>query len=133
MYITVHRDACLDPDDVDAMLHGRLEPASLHGMEQHVAMCSRCRELLSALAQIEGLVAPSSDERFGRYVVATPRGEGAMGAVYAAYDPELDRKVALKILRQDGRAHSERERVQDRLRGEAQAMAQLAHPNVVAV
>ncbi|HEY0986672.1 MAG TPA: tetratricopeptide repeat protein, partial [Kofleriaceae bacterium] len=143
------------------MLHGRLEPASLRVMEQHVAMCSQCRELLSALAQIETLVPPGaggepagvaddsalasttpqldgeaelgSGERIGRYVVARPLGAGAMGEVYAAHDPELDRKVALKILRRDGLACGERERVQDRLRREAQAMAQLAHPNVVAV
>ena len=67
----------------------------------------------------------------GRYVVLGPVGRGAMGEVYAAYDPELDRKVAIKLLlakggasRLDGRA---------RLLREAQAIARLSHPNVVVV
>ena len=38
-------------------------------------------------------------EQVGRYVVLNLLGQGAMGGVYAAYDPELDRKVALKLLR----------------------------------
>jgi tetratricopeptide (TPR) repeat protein len=56
-----------------------------------------------------------------------------MGAVYAAYDPELDRKVALKLLRRDGDPRVPIERRQSRLLREAQAMAKLSHPNVVAV
>jgi tetratricopeptide (TPR) repeat protein/predicted Ser/Thr protein kinase len=67
----------------------------------------------------------------GRYVVEARLGSGAMGTVYAGHDPELERKVALKILRRG--APGERERTQDVLRREAQAMAQLAHPHVVTV
>jgi tRNA A-37 threonylcarbamoyl transferase component Bud32/tetratricopeptide (TPR) repeat protein len=53
-----------------------------------------------------------------------------MGVVYAAYDPELDRKLALKLLRRlPATAGGE----QARLLREGQAMARLAHPNVVAV
>src|SRR5689334_1357468 len=99
-----HRDECLAPDDVVAMLQGRLEPGSLGVVEQHVAVCSACRELLSALAQIEAPVGPavaddggtastmpsddelaelSSGQYFGRYVILAPLGAGAMGAVYA--------------------------------------------------
>ena len=55
-------------------------------------------------------------------------GTGGMGQVYAAYDPKLDRKVALKVLH-DGREQGE----QPRLVREAQALARLTHPNVVAV
>jgi tetratricopeptide (TPR) repeat protein/predicted Ser/Thr protein kinase len=66
----------------------------------------------------------------GRYVVVGVLGEGGMGVVYAAYDPELDRKVAVKLVRarrdDDPDAHT-------RLLREAQALAQLAHPNVVTV
>ncbi|MDC0667100.1 serine/threonine-protein kinase [Nannocystis radixulma] len=63
----------------------------------------------------------------GRYVVLGPRGTGAMGVVYDAYDPELDRKVALKLLRShDGASTS-------RMIREARALAKLSHANVVTV
>lgn len=64
----------------------------------------------------------------GRYVVIRPIGSGGMGAVYVAYDPELDRKVALKLLHGEPSAKHRRG-----LLMEAQAMARLTHPNVVAV
>ncbi|NOZ95442.1 MAG: serine/threonine protein kinase [Acidobacteria bacterium] len=64
----------------------------------------------------------------GRYVVLERIGSGGMGVVYAVYDRELGRKVALKVLH----GHSD-ERSGQRLLREAQAMAKLAHPNVVAV
>ncbi|MEZ4383819.1 MAG: serine/threonine-protein kinase [Nannocystaceae bacterium] len=65
----------------------------------------------------------------GRYVVLDHLGSGAMGSVFAAYDPELERRVALKVLRERSADESSRLRM---LR-EAQAMARLQHPNVVAV
>ncbi len=67
--------------------------------------------------------------RLGRYVLLDPLGEGGMGIVYAAYDPELDRKVAIKLIR--SRIADSEARI--RLLREAQAMAKLSHVNVVAV
>jgi tetratricopeptide (TPR) repeat protein len=67
----------------------------------------------------------------GRYVVLGLVGRGGMGEVYAAYDPELDRKVAVKLLRvKAGNGVSLAEGRQRTLR-EAQAIARLSHPNVV--
>jgi eukaryotic-like serine/threonine-protein kinase len=66
----------------------------------------------------------------GRYVVVSKLGAGGMGIVYAAYDPELDRKIALKLLR--GTAVEDAD-ARDRLLREAQALARLSHPEVVAV
>ncbi len=65
----------------------------------------------------------------GRFEIGARRGAGAMGVVYEARDPELDRKVALKVLRA---ADLDPRRV-ERLVVEARALAKLRHPNVVAV
>ncbi|HVE87244.1 MAG TPA: protein kinase, partial [Myxococcales bacterium] len=69
----------------------------------------------------------------GRYVVLHEVGRGGMGVVYAAYDAELDRKVAIKVLRgSSGNAARDHDR-QARLLREAQAMARIDHPNVLSV
>jgi eukaryotic-like serine/threonine-protein kinase len=68
----------------------------------------------------------------GRYVVIDRLGEGGMGVVYTAFDPELDRKVAIKLL-QAKAGGSQSTGDQAWLLREAQAMARLAHPNVVSV
>jgi tetratricopeptide (TPR) repeat protein len=62
----------------------------------------------------------------GRYLVTGLIGEGGAGIVYAAYDPELDRKLAIKLVRPLAQT-------QARLLREAQAMARVSHPNVVVV
>src|SRR3954470_9604696 len=67
----------------------------------------------------------------GRYVVLERIGSGGMGVVYAAYDPELDRKVALKLFRPD-RAGAAGEAAL-RLPREGQVRARLSGPHVVAV
>jgi serine/threonine protein kinase/tetratricopeptide (TPR) repeat protein len=66
----------------------------------------------------------------GRYVILDVIGRGGMGAVYAAYDPELDRKLAIKLILAPRRGDDED---QQRLLREAQATAQLNHPNVITV
>jgi hypothetical protein len=72
--------------------------------------------------------------RVGRFMVLKRLGAGGMGVIYAAYDPHLDRKVALKFLRGDvveGSHHSADARA--RLIGEAQAIARVTHPNILSV
>ena len=66
----------------------------------------------------------------GRYVVLDKIGIGGMGVVYAAYDPELDRKLALKLLSATDDVTSIRRR---RLLREAKAMARFTHANVITV
>ncbi|MBL8623434.1 MAG: serine/threonine protein kinase, partial [Myxococcales bacterium] len=63
--------------------------------------------------------------RIGRFVVERALGAGGMGEVYLARDPELSRAVAIKVLHDRGDGL--------RLLREAQALARLAHPNVVAI
>ena len=77
---------------------------------------------------------PVGDERevpsrIGRYLVLDCLGHGGMGVVLEAFDPDLDRRVALKLLRSERSLGSSRLR----LLREAQAMARLSHPNVVQV
>jgi tetratricopeptide (TPR) repeat protein/predicted Ser/Thr protein kinase len=67
----------------------------------------------------------------GRFVVLDRLGTGGMGVVYSAYDPELDRKVALKLVLAGLPATGGSSRA--RLLREAQSMAQLSHPNVAAI
>ncbi len=67
--------------------------------------------------------------RIGRFVIVGELGSGGMGIVYAAHDRELDRRVALKVLR--GAAATDEERI--RMLREGQAMARVTHPNVITV
>lgn len=75
------------------------------------------------------LFGSATPAKLGRYVLLEQRGDGGMGVVHAAYDPELHRKVALKILH-PGQHH---DRAHERLIAEARALAKLDHPNVVKV
>ncbi|WP_394834250.1 tetratricopeptide repeat protein [Pendulispora rubella] len=68
----------------------------------------------------------------GRYLVIDLIGTGGMGSVYRAYDPKLNRSVALKLLRVRPSTTDE-ESPQPRLLREAQALAQVVHPNVVSI
>lgn len=77
--------------------------------------------------------APSeAPAKIGRFLVLRVIGSGGMGVVYSAYDEELDRRVAIKLLHGGlrGELHS---LGQARLLREAQAMARVAHPNVAAI
>ncbi|MFL5356784.1 tetratricopeptide repeat protein [Archangium sp.] len=68
----------------------------------------------------------------GRYLVLERLGAGGMGEVYAAFDPQLNRKVAIKLLLPGGEG-LERNEARPRLMREAQSMARLSHPNVLPV
>src|SRR6185436_5816220 len=147
-------NVCPDEEDIAGFLRGCLEIQGKRTVEAHVARCRDCRELLSALArasvdELRGVadsvsptlpVDPTTSEtelaaggQFSRYVVLDWLGAGGMGVVYSAYDPDLNRRVALKVLRNDSADPVDRGPVRDLLLQEAQAMAQLAHPNVVTV
>lgn len=73
---------------------------------------------------------PAPEQKVGRYPVIGTLGEGAMGVVYEGFDEGLKRAVAIKLIRNDvwDGGHAE-----VRFRREAQALARLSHPNVVAV
>jgi tetratricopeptide (TPR) repeat protein/predicted Ser/Thr protein kinase len=69
-----------------------------------------------------------AQSQLDRFVILERLGSGGQGRVYLAYDPKLARRVAIKLVRPDVDADA-----QEQLLREAQALAQLAHPNIVAV
>jgi tetratricopeptide (TPR) repeat protein len=77
--------------------------------------------------------APAPGQQLGRYLLLHPLGSGGMGVVMAAYDPQLDRKVAIKLLRPLALPGRDVAGLRARLLREAQAMARLSHPNVLPV
>jgi serine/threonine protein kinase/Flp pilus assembly protein TadD len=92
-------------------------------------------DLISAVGESPNLAPPpqrlGEGTAVGRYIIVREVGGGGMGFVYLARDPELNRKVAIKLLRAERSPDWKEGR--ERLLREAQAMAQLAHPNVISV
>jgi formylglycine-generating enzyme required for sulfatase activity len=134
---------CLGERTVVEFVEGALVAARRQAVETHLAGCSACSELVTFAAadlhsnsQIRsrprlprsGLLAPGA--RVGRYQILELVGRGGMGEVYAAYHPDLDRKIALKFVHESGPDTEER---QARLLREARSIARLSHPNVVTV
>ncbi|XXF78243.1 protein kinase [Myxococcaceae bacterium GXIMD 01537] len=144
---------CPDENVLARFAGGTLPPSDARSLEAHLDSCADCRCLVAAVASAEpgpggaptqldtgaptlphagGAPTLRSGDALGRYVVRERLGEGGMGVVYAAEDPELGRQVALKLLR---RVHpgAAGEEARGRLLREAQAMARLSHPNVLPV
>lgn len=69
----------------------------------------------------------------GRYTLLEKLASGGMGVIYSAYDPELERKIAIKMLRLKPRSGLTEVTQHTRLAREAKTLAKLSHPNIVAV
>ena len=110
------------------------DPECRDELERHVDSCEDCRELVAALARAGG-DGPEVGRgaKIGRYVVEGTIGAGGMGIVLAAYDPLLERTVALKLVRGLDRTPAAISGARARISAEAKAMARVPHPNVVAV
>ncbi|HWO25861.1 MAG TPA: bifunctional serine/threonine-protein kinase/formylglycine-generating enzyme family protein [Kofleriaceae bacterium] len=149
---------CPEAEALVAMASGGLSVERRAEIANHAAWCAPCHAALEALlrshtaglpadsmastpdvdqANAETLAESEEDrarhrqelsagDRVARYMIEAVLGRGGMGVVYRARDPELGRAVAIKVLRR-GAASGKR------LRREAQALAKLSHPNVVAV
>jgi tetratricopeptide (TPR) repeat protein len=138
---------CLDEDTVLAFVDGRLPAAARTQAEAHLAICPSCTDLVAAAAGADPLVMGTRPleetlkqagelargETVGRYVILNLVGRGGMGEVYAAYDPQLDRRIALKLLHDTDPAGAAPRIGRARLLREAKAIARLSHPNVVVV
>jgi serine/threonine protein kinase len=143
---------CLDDNLIVEFIDGLLSAREIARVERHAARCDSCRRLLAELGRaptddpiLRGLSATlpaggvahidiQPGQEIGRFVVLDRIGRGGMGVVFSAYDPKLDRKVAIKLLhsRPEGASQPPQDS-QMRLLREAQAMAQLSHPNVISV
>lgn len=71
--------------------------------------------------------------KLGKYEIRRELGKGAMGVVYEALDPYIERRVALKTIRKDLLDQAESADAISRFRREAQAAGRLTHPNIVAI
>ncbi|MGN6103564.1 MAG: protein kinase, partial [Kofleriaceae bacterium] len=112
---------CLEADTVALLFSDRLSDADRQRVDVHYYRCATCRQLIGAVARGQGTpaddaspaahspwpsgtgeparhVALAAGDAVSRYVVERFLGAGAMGAVYEARDPELGRRVALKIV-----------------------------------
>ena len=150
--------SCPSDDRIAAFVEGALSSEDAVALRAHLDGCEACAELVADYAEAFGL--PTADlpsthppsqpaarrdaparprgsdldlsegEMCDRYVVLMLAGRGGMGEVYVAYDPTLDRKLALKIVRPsrapDGKA-------QDRLLAEARRAAAVTHDNLVPI
>jgi tetratricopeptide (TPR) repeat protein len=124
----------LTDDGVALLVSGLLDAPARADVDEHLANCAACFQLVASVAR-ESLPAAARGQRpldggaqVGRYLLHRAIGAGGMGVVYAARDPDLDRPVAIKLLRGASGAQG-----RSRVLHEAQAMAKLSHPNVVSV
>jgi predicted Zn-dependent peptidase len=140
--------ACAQRSTTVALASGRLRTQDVAQAQAHVAGCEECRGIVSEVAsaptvRVDGapeatMTSPNRSSQpaivdhvsrvwIGRYKVIKKLGAGGMGAVFEAEDPELDRKVAIKLL------HGTSDTASARLVREAKALAKLRHPNVVTI
>ncbi len=138
---------CLDEDTVLAFADGQLDDVKRGHAEAHLAACESCTDLVAAVAggKLDGMASRpltraldqtgglARGDTVGRYVILGLIGRGGMGEVYAAYDPQLDRRIALKLLHDSALSGDAPHIGRERLLREAKAIARLSHPNVVVV
>src|SRR5262249_22166078 len=104
---------CLQENTIQALVEGAVSLDEAHALERHLDGCAACRQRLGGISRalVSSGVRPAQPPEsgrtlaegafVGRYRVIAALGCGATGVVYAAYDPVLDRKVALKLVRTD--------------------------------
>jgi tetratricopeptide (TPR) repeat protein len=141
--------ACPSDDVLGAHVEHALDDHEASRVVSHLDTCDACRSIVIAAVRDNGvrfargtpsLFTPMPvpgharslvGTRLGRYELRSLLGAGGMGQVYAAYDAELDREIAVKVL------HPELARqasvLADRLVRESRLMAKVEHPSVITV
>ncbi len=153
--------ACLDENEVVALATGTLAGDALTNAQSHLDSCVDCLDLLSmfqqsavedgdtlagegtaSLAENQPIPLSESEEinlvaqegtTIGRYKIIRSIGRGGMGVVYLARDPNLDRLVAIKLVKPSLQGDERAEHFERRLMREARAMAKLNHRNVLTI
>jgi non-specific serine/threonine protein kinase/serine/threonine-protein kinase len=116
---------CISDDELAAWTEGSVSGDRISQLNAHVATCETCRVVLSEVTRTSGERA--SVATLGRYELQEKVGVGGMGTVYAAWDPKLGRKVAIKILHEVQRDAAHRAQ---RFLLERQILAGLEHPHI---
>ncbi|MBL4683738.1 MAG: protein kinase, partial [Nannocystaceae bacterium] len=148
--------SCPSENTIVGLASGVLKGERRRAVEDHLDHCPECAsqageaarhhdsdgEFSEVITSIEGAVEAIEVPRpttlpagtmLGRYIVIDLLATGGLGQVYTAYDPDLDRKVAIKLLRPLANHAVPDAHAQRWLLREAQAMAKLSHPNVVPI
>ncbi len=131
--------SCPSDDRLNTYLAGQLEPWEAETIEQHVATCPTCPAVIEAHSSLFARGSADGDsgetgrvlapgDKVGDYVLLHRIGAGGMGVVWAAYDPVLDRELAIKLL--GDHAHASRS-LRARFEREARITAKLQHPAIV--
>src|SRR5215470_10509373 len=115
---------CPPADQLLGFAAGDLSGEASASVEAHIDGCADCRRALSNAVRGGPRAAG-----FGRYRIDGVLGTGGMGIVYRAWDPQLARPVAIKVVKQAKHDPAHRAR----LVREAQSLARLSHPNVCQV
>ena len=131
--VSLTNPECPSDEQVARFLDAQLGEGERVQIHEHLDSCASCRALVGGAATATGSApgakkrgAPARGTLVGRYVVLDVVGVGGTATVCSAYDPELDRRVAVKLLHVGARH-------EPLLAREAQTLAKLNHPNVATV
>ena len=143
--------ACPTTDTLQSLVENRLPRPRREELLAHAEDCPACHAILAELmreATVPGAIDPQADEdaeqaapglalergsTLDHFIIIERLGAGGMGVVWSAYDPSLDRKVAIKVVRPRAIGARTPRDLRERLVREAQAVAKLNHPSVITV
>ncbi len=115
---------CITDAELAAWASGAVTSERVSSIRLHVASCASCRTVVAEVSRTTG--ARPKPDTLGRYELREPVGAGGMGTVFSAWDPKLERVVAVKLLHEaavDGHRA-------ERFLLERQVLASLEHPHI---